>query len=110
MQLAYWRQHELPNVCPKDYWQLGDAERRTPRRMRRRPRVIRAFWEQAQLLSNDSILSRANELNRPGEDSSSVEPMALFYYQPVACSTVVLGHDLPRGRFGTWFTNGGLLT
>ena len=46
---AYWKQHELPNVCPKDYWQLGDAARRTLRRMRRRPRIIRAFWEQAQL-------------------------------------------------------------
>jgi transposase len=22
---AYWKQHELPNVCPKDYWQLGEA-------------------------------------------------------------------------------------
>ncbi len=46
---AYWKQHELPNVCPKDYWQLGEAARRTLRRMRRRPRIIRAFWEQAQL-------------------------------------------------------------
>src|SRR5216684_4212245 len=46
---AYWKQHELPNVCPKDYWQLGEAARRTLRRMRRRPRIIRAFWKQAQL-------------------------------------------------------------
>lgn len=46
---AYWKQHELPNLCPKDYWQLGEAARRTLRRMRRRPRIIRAFWEQAQL-------------------------------------------------------------
>ncbi len=43
---AYWKQHELPNVCPKDYWQLGEAARRTLRRMRRRPRIIRAFWKQ----------------------------------------------------------------
>lgn len=49
---AYWKQHELPNVCPKDYWQLGEAARRTLRRMRRRPRIIRAFWEQAQLEFN----------------------------------------------------------
>jgi transposase len=49
---AYWKQHELPNVCPKDYWQLGEAARRTLRRMRRRPRIIRAFWEQAQLQFN----------------------------------------------------------
>jgi transposase len=44
---AYWKQHELPNVCPKDYWQLGEAARRTLRRMRRRPRLITAFWKQA---------------------------------------------------------------
>jgi len=41
---AYWKQHELPNVCPKDYHQLSEAARRTLRRMRRRPRLISAFW------------------------------------------------------------------
>lgn len=46
---AYWKQHELPNVCPKDYWQLSEAVRRTLRRMRRRPRLITAFWKQASL-------------------------------------------------------------
>lgn len=46
---AYWKQNELPNVCPKDYWQLGEAARRTLRRMRRRPRLITAFWKQAPL-------------------------------------------------------------
>src|SRR5437870_7012991 len=46
---AYWTQHELPNVCPKDYWQLSEAARRTLRRMRRRPRLITAFWKQSSL-------------------------------------------------------------
>jgi transposase len=46
---AYWKQHELPNLCPKDYWQLSEAARRTLRRMRRRPRLIVAFWKQASL-------------------------------------------------------------
>lgn len=46
---AYWKQHELPNVCPKDYWQLNEAARRTLRRMRRRRRLITAFWQQASL-------------------------------------------------------------
>lgn len=46
---GYWKQHELPNVCPKDYWQLSDGARRTLRRMRRRPRIITAFWRQASL-------------------------------------------------------------
>ena len=44
---GYWKQHELPNVCPKDYWQLGQEARRTLRRMRRRPRLITAFWKQS---------------------------------------------------------------
>ena len=39
---GYWKQHELPNVCPKDYWQLGEVARKTLRRMRRRPRLITA--------------------------------------------------------------------
>lgn len=46
---AHWKQHELPNVCPKDFWQLSEAARRTLRRMRRRPRLITAFWKQASL-------------------------------------------------------------
>jgi transposase len=46
---AHWKQHELPNVCPKDFWQLSEAARRTLRRMRQRPRLITAFWQQASL-------------------------------------------------------------
>jgi transposase len=46
---AYWKQHELPNVCPQDCWQLSQAARRTFGRMRRRPRLIKAFWKQASL-------------------------------------------------------------
>jgi transposase len=46
---AHWKQHELPNLCPKDFWQLSAAARRTLRRMRRRPRLITAFWQQASL-------------------------------------------------------------
>lgn len=34
---AYWKQHALPNVCPKDYWNLNETARRTLTRMRRRP-------------------------------------------------------------------------
>jgi transposase len=46
---AYWKQHELPNVCSKDYWQLGQAARQTLRRIRRRLRPVAAFWEKASL-------------------------------------------------------------
>lgn len=46
---GYWKQHALPNVCPRDYWSLSESARRTLKRMRRRPRLITAFWKQAQL-------------------------------------------------------------
>ncbi len=46
---GYWKQHALPNVCPKDYWSLDATARQTLKRMRRRPRLIRAFWQQAEL-------------------------------------------------------------
>jgi transposase len=46
---AYWKHHELPNVCPKDFWELSDVARRTLKRMRKRPRLITAFWKQAEL-------------------------------------------------------------
>jgi hypothetical protein len=46
---GYWKQHELANVCPKNYWDLSEGARRTLRRMRRRPRLIQAFWKQAEL-------------------------------------------------------------
>src|SRR5262249_31363348 len=26
---GHWKQHTLPNVCPKDLWQLSDGPRRT---------------------------------------------------------------------------------
>jgi transposase len=46
---AYLKQHELPNVCPKDLWNLGDGARRSLKRMRRRKRLITAFWKQSSL-------------------------------------------------------------
>ena len=46
---AYWKQHELPNVCPKDMWELDARSRDALRRMRRRSRLITAFWAQAEL-------------------------------------------------------------
>jgi transposase len=46
---GHWKHHELPNVCPRDLWQLGEGARRTLRRLRRRPTLITAFWKQASL-------------------------------------------------------------
>jgi len=46
---GYWKHHELPNFCPHDFAQLSYQARRALRRMRRRPRLVRSFWRQAQL-------------------------------------------------------------
>ena len=46
---AYWKQHELPNVCPKDYGELNERARKALRRMHRKPRLITAFWKQSSL-------------------------------------------------------------
>jgi hypothetical protein len=46
---GYWKHHELPNFCPRDFGQLGDQARRTLRRIRRRPTLLRSFRRQANL-------------------------------------------------------------
>ena len=46
---GYWKQHELPNFCPKTYVQLSYHARRALRRMRRRRTLVTAFWQQAKL-------------------------------------------------------------
>lgn len=47
---GHWKQHELPNFCPRDFGQLSHYARRALARMRRRPTLVRAFWQQAELL------------------------------------------------------------
>jgi len=46
---GYWKQHELPNFCPKDHSQLSYHARAALRRMRRRPTLVQSFWKQAEL-------------------------------------------------------------
>jgi len=46
---GYWKRHELPNFCPRDFDQLSHHARRALARMRRRPTLVMAFWEQAEL-------------------------------------------------------------
>jgi hypothetical protein len=43
------KRHELPNFCPRDFGQLSYYARRALKRMRRRPSLVMAFWEQAEL-------------------------------------------------------------
>jgi transposase len=46
---GYCKQHELPNLCPKDFTQLGTAARKALGRMRRRASLVESFWKQAEL-------------------------------------------------------------
>jgi transposase len=46
---SYLKEHELPNLCPRELWQLSAAARDALRRMRRRPTLVAAFWKQAEL-------------------------------------------------------------
>jgi len=46
---GYWKHHELPNFCPRDFARLSCHARQALRRMRRRPALVMAFWEQADL-------------------------------------------------------------
>ena len=46
---SHWKQHELPNLCPRDFAQLSGSARKALGRMRRRPTLVIAFWQQAKL-------------------------------------------------------------
>jgi transposase len=46
---SHWKQHELPNFCPQSFAELSVHARRALRRMRRRPSLVMAFWQQADL-------------------------------------------------------------
>ena len=46
---GYWKHHELPNFCPTTFGQLSHHARKALRRMRRRPTLVIAFWQQADL-------------------------------------------------------------
>jgi len=46
---SHWKQHELPNFCPATFGQLSHYARQALRRRRRRPTLVIAFWQQAEL-------------------------------------------------------------
>ena len=54
---GYWKHHALPNLCPQTVGELSHHARQALRRMRRRPRLVRAFWKQADLFDDVTILS-----------------------------------------------------
>ena len=46
---SHWKQHELPNFCPRNFVQLSHSARQALRRVRKRPTLVMAFCEQAEL-------------------------------------------------------------
>jgi len=46
---GYWKQHGLPNFCAKDFQHLTRTARRALFRAQRKPTLVTAFWEQAEL-------------------------------------------------------------
>jgi putative transposase len=46
---GYCKPHELPNFCPKTFTELSYHAVKALKRMRRRPKLITAFWKQAEL-------------------------------------------------------------
>ena len=46
---GYWKCHEMPNFCAKDFGHLSRHARKALRRMQKRPSLVRAFWKQAEL-------------------------------------------------------------
>lgn len=46
---SHLKQHEIPNLLARDAWELSHHATRALRRMRRRPRIIRACWVQSEL-------------------------------------------------------------
>ena len=46
---AYLKKNEIANLCPSNLAEVSDYARRRLKSMQRRPRLITAFWRQAEL-------------------------------------------------------------
>ena len=46
---AYLKKHEIANLCPTHLAEVSDFARRRLKSMQRRPKLIRALWQQAEL-------------------------------------------------------------
>jgi len=53
---SYLKEHELPNLGPRDLGQLSTTALAALRRMRRRPTLVTAFWKQAKLFQCHYIM------------------------------------------------------
>ena len=47
---SHWKRHQLPNFCPTTFGQLSHHADQGLRRMRKRPTLVIAFWQQADLI------------------------------------------------------------
>jgi transposase len=47
---GYLKHHAMPNYCARDLGDLAHCARRNLRSMQHRPTLVRAFWQQAELL------------------------------------------------------------
>lgn len=47
---AYLKKHEIANLCASRLDEVSDFARRRLKSMQRRPKLIRAFWQQAELV------------------------------------------------------------
>ncbi|MBS1135128.1 MAG: hypothetical protein H6R02_2269, partial [Burkholderiaceae bacterium] len=45
----YLKKYEIANLCPTTIGEVSDFARRRLKSMQRRPRLIQAFWKQAEL-------------------------------------------------------------
>ncbi|MCA3132917.1 MAG: IS630 family transposase, partial [Rhodocyclaceae bacterium] len=43
------KKHEIANLCPTTLTEVSDFARRRLKSMQRRPKLIRAFWQQTEL-------------------------------------------------------------
>ena len=62
---SHWKQHELPDFCPTTFGQLSHHARQALRRMRKRPTLVIAFWQQADLFPMYLYLSRFSMIADP---------------------------------------------
>jgi transposase len=46
---AYLKKHEIANLCPPTLHEVSDFARRRLKSMQHRPKLVRAFWQQAEL-------------------------------------------------------------
>jgi len=68
---SHWKQHELPNFCPKTFGELSHYARKALHRMRRRPTLVTAFWQQQTFflctyIMQRSIMAGLPCINNPG--------------------------------------------